>query len=383
MKADSVAELRVPAIQFWQSATRPLYSFVVDGKLLSRFASVARANRQGDQHALAGYQRPEVVSHIQAIRTYLESEVAPMIPNALVVAFDSRVRFEPIEVRPANPTCHGQMVIPLLSETDGDRLPGFIVDGQQRSAAIRDASIGEFPMAITAFVTDNEDEQRKQFILVNSTKPLPKGLIYELLPTTNGHLPRTLLRKRFPAAVLEQLNYSTDSPFCGRIRTATNPDGIIKDNSVLRMIESSLTEGALYRFRDPDDGRGDIEAMISMLTNFWRSVADIFPSAWHVRSPRDSRLVHGCGIMSMGFVMDAITDRYYETPVPSVDDFAVDLKQLEPYCRWTNGTWEFGRGQLRKWNELQNTSKDVRLLTNHLLTIYREVVWRRSRQETS
>ena len=35
-------------------------------------------------------QRPEVLSHIASIRRYLESE-APMIPNALVVAFDKRL----------------------------------------------------------------------------------------------------------------------------------------------------------------------------------------------------------------------------------------------------------------------------------------------------
>jgi hypothetical protein len=203
-------------------------------------------------------------------------------------------------------------------------------------------------------------------------------LIHELLPTTDGHLPRTLLRRRFPAALLEELNYADNSPFKGRIRTATNPGGIIKDNSVLRMIETSLTEGALYRFRDPDNGAGDNVQMLELMTNFWTAAASVFPSAWDVDSPRRSRLVHGCGIMSMGFVMDAITDRYYDTPIPSIADFQTDLEALAPYCRWTNGTWEFGPGQLRKWNELQNTSKDVRLLTNYLLTTYREVVWQRA-----
>lgn len=369
-------EIRVPALKFQQGPERALYTFAVDAKLLPRFACVARVRRSGQQQTLDGYQRPEVVKHIQAIRNYLETEAAPMIPNALVVAFDSRVRFEPLSGKGEDSSRHGHMVIPL-SEDDADK-PGFVVDGQQRSAAIREARIDSFPMAVTAFVTDSPEEQRKQFILVNSTKPLPSGLIHELLPTTEGHLPRTLLRKRFPAALLQELNLAPGSPFENRIRTATNPDGIIKDNSVLRMIENSLTEGALYRFRNPNDGTGDTDQMMAMMTNFWRAVAQVFPTAWEVDTPRRSRLVHGCGIVSMGFVMDAITDRYYETPVPSQTDFAGDLEALAPYCRWTNGTWEFGPGQLRKWNELQNTSKDVRLLTNYLLTTYREVVWKRA-----
>ena len=48
-------------------------------------------------------------------------------------------------------------------------------------------------------------EQREQFILVNSTKPLPKGLIYELLPNTEAKLPSTLGRKRFPSELLAQM----------------------------------------------------------------------------------------------------------------------------------------------------------------------------------
>ena len=49
------------------------------------------------------------------------------------------------------------------------------MDGQQRCAAIRDAKVDRFPICVTAFITDSDIEQRSQFILVNSTKPLPKG----------------------------------------------------------------------------------------------------------------------------------------------------------------------------------------------------------------
>src|SRR5690242_12271307 len=83
-------ELRLPAIELLQSEGRRLYSFVVDGKLIPRFATVSRIRRNGT--ALEGYQRPEVLAHIAEIRAYLESS-APIIPNAVVLAFDSRVSF--------------------------------------------------------------------------------------------------------------------------------------------------------------------------------------------------------------------------------------------------------------------------------------------------
>src|SRR5688572_20333644 len=128
------SELRLPAIEVKQSPGRTLYSFAVDGKLIPSFATISRIRRNGS--ALEGYQRPEVLSHIAEIRTYLES-AAPMVPNALVIAFDSRVRFEP-DTR-VDPSCSyaqsGVLVIPLDEELGEEERPGFVVDGQQRLAA--------------------------------------------------------------------------------------------------------------------------------------------------------------------------------------------------------------------------------------------------------
>jgi hypothetical protein len=40
---------------------------------------------------------------------------------------------------------------------------------------------------VVAFVTDDLELQRDQFLRVNNTKPLPRGLVTELLPEV--HLP--------------------------------------------------------------------------------------------------------------------------------------------------------------------------------------------------
>ena len=94
--------LRLPALEVRQGGNRTLYSFAVDGKKLSEFATVSRVHRDDNAH-IQGYQRPEVLSHISSIRRYIESE-DPMIPNALVVAFDKRVTFEPDRLKFAAPT---------------------------------------------------------------------------------------------------------------------------------------------------------------------------------------------------------------------------------------------------------------------------------------
>lgn len=42
-----------------------------------------------------GYQRPEVLTQVAAIRRYIETDDSPLLPDAIVIAFDERVRFEP------------------------------------------------------------------------------------------------------------------------------------------------------------------------------------------------------------------------------------------------------------------------------------------------
>jgi DGQHR domain-containing protein len=349
-----------------QGPRRVLYSFAVDGKQLPRFAAISRVRRP-EGARVEGYQRPEVVSHVNAIRTYLESD-DPMIPNGLVVAFDDRVQFEPASMPRDGASVWGHIVIPIDAGLDDADKPGWIVDGQQRAAAIRDASIESFPIFVTAFITNSQSEQRSQFILVNSTKPLPKGLIHELLPTTDGPLPLALLRRRFPAYLLERLNYDADSLLRHKVRTPTHPDGVIKDNSLLRMIENSLSDGVLYRYRDPHTGEGDAEAMLSVLKQFWEAVYLVFAEAWDL-PPRRSRLMHGVGIASLGFLMDEIAEQHEGEAL--LEAFVDGLSSISDVCAWTSGEWVLGEGKRRRWNELQNTPKDVQLLASFLLERYR------------
>lgn len=159
------------------------------------------------------------------------------------------------------------------------------------------------------------------------------------------------------------LNMS-DGPFGGRIASPTSPGGNIKDNSVLRMLEHSIYEGALYQYRNAEDGTGDEEAMLAHLLAFWTPVSHLFEDAWG-RPPKESRLTHGVGIQAMGFVMDRLTT---DVPYNKVDwdKVRITLRGLEDHVAWTSGTWRFSDGQERRWNGLQNTANDVRLLTSHL-----------------
>jgi DGQHR domain-containing protein len=372
--------LRLPALEVLQGPSRRLYCFAVDGKQLPLFTTISRLVRQ--DKALLGYQRPEVIAHISEIRKYLESD-SPLLPNAIVVAFDGRITFEPAPGERDDGAVGrpGTLLVPVDETWSDAEKPGWIVDGQQRVAAIRDARIERFPVCVVGFVAASNQEQREQFILVNSTKPLPKGLVYELLPGTESRLPSALERRRFPTVLLERLNLDEDSPLQGLVRTPTMTTGTIKDNSLLKMLENSLSEGALFRFRSEAGEGGDIDGMLGVLKAFWGAVEEVFRAAWRL-PPRRSRLMHGAGVISLGFLMDAITDRHRQSGPPPREQFRADLEPLRDICRWTDGHWDFGPGTQRKWNEIQNTPKDIQLLANYLLVQYKVRVWNRKPAES-
>lgn len=369
-RAKKKASLQLPALEVTQGDDRKLYSFAVDGKQLHEFCTISRVSRH-DGEGLNGYQRPEVVSHITQIRDYLESP-NPMLPNAIVVAFDNSVKFHSAERKgkgDAPFSRPGFLEIPIDDDiADADK-PGWIVDGQQRAAALRDARVQGFPVCVVGFVAHGLEEQRQQFILVNATKPLPKGLIYELLPSTEGKLPLALQRRRHPAQLSERMNFDEDSPLQGMIRTPTNGTGVIADNSMLKMIENSLSDGVLYLYEDIDD-------QLQVLKQFWKAVKKVFPDAWG-ELPRKSRLMHGAGVVSMGFLMDTIADRHRRKRKLTSRLFERDLEPLREICQWTEGHWEFGEDNTLKWNEVQNVPRHIQLLSNYLLIQYRERVWKR------
>lgn len=362
--------IRLPALQIRQGE-QFIYSFGIDGKRLHEFTTVSRVHRE-DDHKLMGYQRPEVLSHIRAIRRYLESEKA-ILPNAIVLAFNERVRFEPAKTRTDVDYCvAGEIVIPVDEALPEDEKPAWLVDGQQRSAAIRDADLAEFPIAAVGFIAEGQEEQRSQFILVNNTKPLPKGLIHELLPDTTGHLPAAYARKQLPAQILAALNFGAPDegrPFAGRIATPTNATGYIKDNSVLRMIENSLYDGALYQYRNAIDGSGEMEDMLLHLNYFWTVVQVTFPEAWNL-PPTKSRLTHGVGIQALGYLMDSLTDGIRARDLAAVG-IEPALQSLRNECAWTSGSWIFAPDDARRWNGLQNTPSDVRTLSNFVVRTVR------------
>jgi len=366
-----MSTFRFQALRLTQPSGREVYSFAINADQLLKVAHIPRI-RRGENRQLEGYQRPEAVAHIAEIRRYLDSDEA-VLANTVVVAFSDTVSFEP-QGEPNGPSQFGHLII-TKPEKEED-MPGFVVDGQQRLAAASTSRHEHFPLFVTAFVAPNAAEQRKQFVLVNRTKPLPQGMIFELLADITGHLPTALAKARLASALTNRLNLN-EGVLQGKIRTPTYPAGIIKDNSMRRAITNSLNDGALFQVtksagRDGWENEDDLhDAMQNVITTYWEGVSLAFPEAWKL-PPKASRLTHGVGVVALGFVMDHLYGRRLKGADWNPLAVARELKELEPHCAWTSGSWKFGPEDVRGWNVLQNTDRDIRLLTTFLCRLVKD-----------
>jgi DGQHR domain-containing protein len=365
--------MRKRALRVQQNPGHPLYLFSLTGEELMTVADVSRISRD-DVGKLIGYQRPEVRRHVQDIVEYLNTKDV-LFPNSLILAVTSRVRFTRSrgpQLNNAGATA-GVLEIPLPS--NGTQRPAWIVDGQQRALALSKSGRREFPVPVNAFVADEVDLQRDQFLRINNTKPLPRGLITELLPEVVAPLPPRLAARRVPASICDLLHREPSSPFYGLIRRSSasaeqRSKAVVTDLSVIRMVEESLLSpsGCLYPYRNIGTGETDFPGLWRVLVGYWTAVKLTFPAAWG-RPPSESRLMHGVGIRAMGRVMDRVMASLNVRHGDTVRQIVEELRILAPECRWTDGVWEEFSGGLR-WNEVQNVPRHLHMVSNFLVRVY-------------
>src|SRR5262249_41321845 len=150
------------ATKLAQSDQTPLYQFALTSDEIAAVADISRLSRD-DTGKLLGYQRREVKKHVADITDYLNSE-APLFPHPLIVAFSSKVVFTSSRGLRVNDgvSTAGTISIPL--PRNGESKPGWLVDGQQRALALSRCRRRDLPVPICAFITDDVELQRDQFL---------------------------------------------------------------------------------------------------------------------------------------------------------------------------------------------------------------------------
>jgi len=355
-----------------QSPGRHLYLFALTADELDLVADISRVSRDNEGE-LIGYQRAAVKEHVDNIVAYLDGD-EPVLPNAIILSLSSAAKF----TRSRGPNVDDGVVAAGTLEIPVPRAhepkPAWIVDGQQRTLALQRAKNRTYPVPVAAFVADTVDVQRDQFIRVNTTRPLPAGLVTELLPKISTPINPRLAARRLPSALVDQLAHDERSPFCGLIKrpsmsTADKKQAVVTDTSLVKALEESLQSpsGSLFPYRNIATGETDTDGIWALLLCYWSAVRETFPDAWG-RPATESRLMHGVGIRSMGRLMDRVMSSVDPTTDDSVALVAADLGRIAPVCRWTQGTWDELGGVA--WNQFQNVPRDIRILSNYLVRCY-------------
>lgn len=364
--------LRRRALRLEQHPKFPLYLFALTAKELLAVAEVSRVSRD-DAGKLLGYQRPEVKRHISNIVEYLDSD-SVLFPNSIILALSSGVEFKQVRGPKVDEGLSQAGTLEIPMPRSGEPRPAWIVDGQQRAVALSRAKNQNFLVPVSAFLADDVEVQRDQFLRINSAKPLPRGLITELLPAVNAVLPTHLAARKIPSALCDVLNKHPDSPFKGLIRRPSDKadqskEAIATDTAVVGMLQESLTNpsGCLFPYRNLATAEIDTQAVTAIVFTFWTAVRDTFPEAWGL-PPTKSRLMHSAGLRAMGRLMDRIMGSMNPADPNALKNVRAELAGLVEHCRWTTGVWEELGGM--KWNDIQNTSQHVRLLSNHLVRLY-------------
>jgi DGQHR domain-containing protein len=356
----------VPAVRTTQAGNTDVYAFFIPGADILRIASISRISRD-EEEALQGFQRKEIKNHVRGIVEFLDQGPV-LFPNAIILALSADVEF--VQARGKKPdelpdfAAMGRLKIPVR----GNGQPvAWIVDGQQRALALSKTKNNQIPVPVVAFISEDINIQREQFILVNKARPLPSRLINELLPEVATYIPRDLAPRKIPSELCNILNQDPNSPFHKMIKRSSAEDeagAIVIDTALIKVMKQSIRHplGALAPFKAGEGGATDLGGMYKTMLVFWDAVKETFPEAWG-KPPTESRLMHSAGIEAMGYLMDRIMSR----AVGASDiqrQVRESLARIAPSCAWTQGTWEpVGL----RWNEIQNTPRHIRMLADLLI----------------
>ena len=342
------------AVRAQQSKDHYVFSFAANPHDVLSFSEIERVGRNEDGQ-LKGFQRHQISSHIKEIRDYLKREDA-LLPNAVIIAFIDGVSVKDL----------GNGILDITIDST-EKKPGFVVDGQQRLTALSGIDKPEFQVFVSALICKDYNELRQQFILINNTRPLPKTLIYELLPTVEG-LPERFTVRSFAAKMVDTLNFTPGSNLFGEIRQHTNPTGVLSDTAMQKFIMNSSSDGILRELIKEENFE---EQAYDIINNFFGAVIKVFKPEWVGMVPRTSRLRHGAGLVALGYVMELLYSSWGAT---TIEEFAEGLELIKPHTAWTSGVWELEDNDSRPWNGIQNTPSDVYLLSKYLVKVTKKAI---------
>ncbi|MDN3716559.1 DGQHR domain-containing protein [Vibrio breoganii] len=366
-----------------------VYTGWVEGKKVRDVAKIVHITREGE--FINGYQRNELPKHIESITDYVESKNSTILAN-LVIGFDQSVKFEPI----FEGSEFGHLHVPYDPEKPSSELPGAIVDGQQRSGGVKNSHHESYPLPVSIFISEDDNDYIQQFLILNLGKPLTSVQLNALALYDDIYKPPALAAKAFPLSVCEELGYRHESsPLKDLIKSNGNKDGIIAESSITEFItnvERQLLQVIGVRvYQELDESTK--AKFVKIIMNFWDAVKIVFNDDWQKKSRdmKGSYITHGTSIIGFSYLCRHML-RVFQTPskntnnesiltheTPSTGFFVTELSLIKEDCNFSKGYWILGLAKnpdvkdlpySRRWNDFQNTTSEKQLFATNILRLY-------------
>ncbi|WP_068546537.1 DGQHR domain-containing protein [Thalassotalea crassostreae] len=365
-----------------------VFSGWVEGKKVRDVAKIVHITREGKY--IHGYQRSELPKHIESIKDYVESPKSAILAN-LVIGFNKSVTFTPLE----EGSEFGHLEVPYYPEGPSMELPGAIVDGQQRSGGIKNSFHESYPLPVSIFISEDENDYIQQFLILNLGKPLTSVQLNALALNDNIYKPPALAVKAFPLSISEELGFGDNSngrpPLKGLIKSNGNPQGKIAESSITEFVsnvERMILKSINIRVHQ-ELTKESKKLFVQIINNFWIAITDVFKHEWEniSKSMKDTYIIHGTSIFGFSFLCRHMIRVFLEDKpkgevhIPSIEFFMQELKLIAHKCHFSKTSWNLGLIKSdeeggedikfsRRWHDFQNTTSEKQLFAGNLLKIY-------------
>ncbi|QPF71464.1 DGQHR domain-containing protein [Roseateles sp. DAIF2] len=366
--------------------------FTIDGRLIRSFAAVDRL----DVVAGTGNQRDEIYKHVSDISNGMRDGV--QVPNSVIVVFNEEVfSWAPSddEVPESwvvcrqlsdwslvkHPTDHDRIVqevcpveldIPFRNAAFDEEKTAYLVDGQQRTAALSLVDIDAVPsffLTVNALV-GSQEEAKNTFRIANSTVRITTDFARALLGTLDETPGYVREEKRVAQAVKTLAIDDKNSPFYGLVKhPGVDGKGMPIVYNTLFSVVATFNQSGI------DFGEGS-EDLAHAVAKAYSLVAGIWPEAWG-KSSKDSKLSHGAGLRAIGKVLVDLLR--VQTAIHGGDltkpeawaGVEASLKRLRAKVLWSLESASTGNAtQLSNYKTQllprQNTNQDIQQLTTFL-----------------
>ena len=311
------AELRVPAIEFYQKQIR-MCLFSLNAQSL-RYLFQTRPRTTADTE---GIQRELSPKRLAQIARFV-GESGNILPNSIVVNFTPDVRFER-----SDSSQIGYLIFP---QHEGRF--GTLLDGQHRLFGVthEESTEKDLQLPVTGLFLTDLHVAAQVFVSINDNqKPVKKNLLialqYEL-----GLLPGP---EETAAAITERLNEDQDSPLRGRIQMYQNQRNMrLRNDQLIRILSKFLLQqNQILRHYS-------VDAATKMLKAYLKAIAEIFPEAWS--DDRKYYLVRPAGMEVVLPLFPHVRERTREL-TPTVQQYIIALDPIQ-HTQWDAKTFRENR----------------------------------------